>query len=125
MCHWHLSLIFQSAFTGEPSQSSRSSHRRCFVKKGVPKSITKFTGKHLCQCLFFNKVAGLIPATLLKKRLWYRCFPVNFVKFLKTRFLQNISGRLLLNRGIIPSAQEHTKCILFRGKTKLKKLTIK
>ena len=27
------------------------------------------------------------PATLLKKRLWHRCFPVNFVKFLRTPFL--------------------------------------
>ena len=36
------------------------------------------------------------PATLLKKRLWHRCFPVNFVKFLRTPFLQNTSGRLLL-----------------------------
>ena len=24
---------------------------------------------------------GLRPATLLKKRLWHRCFPVNFAKF--------------------------------------------
>ena len=37
------------------------------------------------------------PATLLKKRLWRRCFPVNFVKFLRTPFLQNTSGRLLLH----------------------------
>ena len=36
------------------------------------------------------------PATLLKKRLWHRCFPVNFVTFLRTPFLQNTSGRLLL-----------------------------
>ena len=36
------------------------------------------------------------PATLLKKRLWRRCFPVNFVKFLKTPFLQDTSERLLL-----------------------------
>ena len=56
-----------------------------------------FTGKHLCQSLFFNKVAGLRPATLLKKRLRHRCFPVNFVKFLRTSFLQNTSGRLLLS----------------------------
>ena len=26
------------------------------------------------------------PATLLKKRLWRRCFPVNFAKFLRTLF---------------------------------------
>ena len=31
-----------------------------------------------------NKVSGLRPKTLLKKRLWRRCFPVNFVKFLRT-----------------------------------------
>ena len=34
--------------------------------------------------------------TLLKKRLWHKCFPANFVKFLRTPFLQNTSGRLLL-----------------------------
>ena len=38
----------------------------------------------------------LRPAALLKKRLWERCFPVNFAKFLRTPFLQNTSGRLLL-----------------------------
>ena len=34
--------------------------------------------------------------TLLKNRLWHRCFSVNSVKFLKTPFLQNTSGRLFL-----------------------------
>ena len=32
------------------------------------------------------------PVTLLKKRLWQRCFPVNFAKFLRTPFLQNTLG---------------------------------
>ena len=36
-------------------------------------------------------------ATLLKKMLWHRCFPVNFAKFLRATFLQSTSGRLLLN----------------------------
>ena len=36
------------------------------------------------------------PATLLKRRLWHRCFLVNFVKFLTTPFSQNTSGRLFL-----------------------------
>ena len=67
-----------------------------FCKKGVLKSFAKFTGKHLCQSLFYNKVAGLRPTTLLKKRLWHRCFPVNFAKFLGKPFLKNTSGRLLL-----------------------------
>ena len=39
---------------------------------------------------------GLRPATLLKKRLRHRCFSVNFAKFLRTPFLQNTSGRVLL-----------------------------
>ena len=36
----------------------RSSHRRCSVRKGVVRNFPKFTGKHMCQSLFFNKVAG-------------------------------------------------------------------
>ena len=56
------------------------------MKKDVLKNFAKFTGKHLYQSFFFNKVAHLRPATLLKKRLWHRCFPVTFVKFLKTPF---------------------------------------
>ena len=39
------------------------------MKKGVLINFAKFTGKHLCQGLFFNKVVGLRPATLLKKTL--------------------------------------------------------
>ena len=31
----------------------------CSVKKGVLRNFAKFTGKHLCQSLFFNKVVGL------------------------------------------------------------------
>ena len=62
----------------------RSSYQRCSIKKGVLRNFAKFTGKHLCQSLFFNKVAGLRDATLVKKTLWHRCFPVNFVKFLRT-----------------------------------------
>ena len=63
----------------------------CSVRKGVLRYFTKFTGKNLCQSLFFTKVAGPRPATLLKKRLWHRCFPVNFAKFLRIPFLQNTS----------------------------------
>ena len=73
----------------------RSSRRMCSVKKGVLRNFAKFTGKHLCQSLFFNKVAGLGPATLLKKRLWHRWFPLNLAKSLRTPFLQNTSGLLL------------------------------
>ena len=64
------------------SQTFRNAHR----KTPVPES------------LFFIKLqaSDLRPATVLKKRLWRRCFPVNFKKFLRTPFSQNTSGRLLL-----------------------------
>ena len=41
-------------------------------------------------------IRGVLLKTLLKKRLWHRRFPLNFVKFLRTPFLQNTSRRLLL-----------------------------
>ena len=37
----------------------RSSCPEVFCKKGVLKYFAKFTGKHLCQSPFFDKVAGL------------------------------------------------------------------
>ena len=55
------------------------------MKKDVLRNFTIFTGEHLCQSFFFNKVAGLRPATLLK-RCSDRCFPLNFYKFLRTPF---------------------------------------
>ena len=75
----------------------------CSLKKCVLRNFIKFTWKYLCQSLFFNKVTGLRPTTLFKRRPWHRCFSVNFVKFLRTAFLQNIYGRLLLHRKIVHS----------------------
>ena len=40
------------------SVSYRSSHLRCSIIKGVFRNFAKFTGKRLCQSLFFNKVVG-------------------------------------------------------------------
>ena len=74
----------------------RSSRQKVFRKKGVFRNFAKFIGKHLCQSLFFNKAAGLRAATLLKKRLWRKCFPVNFEEFLRKPFLTELLQRLLL-----------------------------
>ena len=52
----------------------RSSHRGCSIRKGVLRKFAKFTEKHLCQSLFFNKVAGLRSATSLNMRHLHRCF---------------------------------------------------
>ena len=75
----------------------RSSRPEVFCKLGTLRNFTKFTGKHLCQGLFLNKVEGLRPTTLLKKSLWHRCFTVNFAKFLRTPFFTEHLRWLLLN----------------------------
>ena len=62
---------------------SRSSHQRCSIKKCVLRNFAKFTGKHLCQSLFFNKVAGLRPATLLKKETLALVFSCEFYEISK------------------------------------------
>ena len=51
----------------------RRSHRRCSIK-GVLKNFAEFTGKYLCQSLFFNKKLATLGPPLLKKRLWHKCF---------------------------------------------------
>ena len=79
-----------------PRKGSRSSHRSCSIRKGVLRNFAKFAWNDLCQGLFFDKVTGLRPATLFKKELWCRVFPVNFAKFLRTLFLQSTPERLLL-----------------------------
>ena len=68
LCSCRLMVEFSSHFFLHCYQF-RSSHRRCSVRKDVLRNFTKLTGKHLCHNLFFNEVAGLRPATLLKKRL--------------------------------------------------------
>ena len=58
--------------------------------------ISQNSQENTCARVFFNKVACLRPATLLKKGLWYRCFPVNFANFIRILFLQNTFGWLFL-----------------------------
>ena len=68
-----------------------------FCKNGDLRNFAKFTRKHLCQGLFFIKVTGLRPATLLKKSVWHWCFPVNCTKFLRTPFFIDHLRWLLLS----------------------------
>ena len=70
----------------------RSSCLEVYCKKGALKNFAKLTGKHVCQILCFIKVADLRPATLSKRRLRHRCFPVKFAKLLRISFLWNIFG---------------------------------
>ena len=89
--------FLESTEFGEIRATVRGSRPEVFCKKVVLGNFAKFTGKHLCQSLFFNKVADLRLATLLKKRLWQGCFPVNFAKFRRTPFLREHLRWLLLD----------------------------
>ena len=66
----------------------RSSHRRFSIRKKLFLEISQNPQENTCARDSF--------LTILKKRLWHRCFSVNFAIFLRTPFLQNTSGRLLL-----------------------------
>ena len=75
----------------------RSSRSQMFFKIDALKNFANFTGKHLCWSLFFNKVSFERSATLLKKRLQHRCFPVKFAKYLRASFFTEHLRWLLLN----------------------------
>ena len=53
-----------------------------FCKKGVRRNFAKFTGKHLCQSLFFNKVAGL-ACNFIKKEALAQVFSCEFCEISK------------------------------------------
>ena len=53
-----------------------------FHRKGVLRNFAKFTGKHLCHSLFFNKVAGL----LIKKETLAQVFFCKFGEISKNTF---------------------------------------
>ena len=69
--------------------------RTCSVKKVFLKISQNSQEKTCARVSFFNKVTGLKLATSLKKRLWHKCFPVNFAKFLTTYFIEHLWWMLL------------------------------
>ena len=68
--------------------------RSCSVKK-VFLEISPNSQENICARVSFW--INLQTATLLKKRLWHRCFPVNFAKFLRTPFVTELFLWLLLS----------------------------
>ena len=84
---------FETESESSDSQSLAEAVIRRYSLKKVFFKISRNSQENTCaRVSFFNKVAGLRPATLLKKRLWHRCFPVNFAKFLRNLFSQNTSS---------------------------------
>ena len=58
---------------------NRSSHQRCSIKKGVLRNFANFTGKNLCQSLFFNKGFN-------KKETLAQVFSCEFCEISETTF---------------------------------------
>ena len=105
------SSTFRSANSLVVEPFLESSLRRCSLRKSVLRNFTKFTGKQLCQSLFFNKVAGLRFATLLKKRLWHISGEISKNIFFTEHLWETASvsfdllSKQLLNLELIPSSQ--------------------
>ena len=68
---------------------------RCSVKKVFLEILQNSQGNVCARVSFSIKLQA--PITLLKKRLWHRCFPVNFAKFLRTTFFTEHLWWLLLH----------------------------
>ena len=76
-------------------QKARSSRPEVFCKKAVLRNFAKFTGKDLCQRLFFNKVSGLRLQLYLKRDL-AQVFSCEFCEiFKKTFFIEHLQWLLL------------------------------
>ena len=65
----------------------KSSHRKCSLEKKVFLEISQNSQENTCpRCLFFDKVAGLRPTTLLKKEALAQVFYFEFCEIIKNNF---------------------------------------
>ena len=69
---------------------------RCSVKK-VFLEISQHSQKNTCARVLFLIKLQTEACNFIKKRLWPRCFPVKFLKFLRTTFLTEHFWWLLLS----------------------------
>ena len=85
-----ISIRFNSVATKGTDIFNQKQPPEVFYKKRCSYKFRKIHRKTPVPESLFNKVAALRPATLLKKRLWHRYFPVNFVKSLKAGLYDEI-----------------------------------
>ena len=64
MLHKKIENCFMREYSERKLDYIRSSRPEVFCNEGVLSNFAKFTGKDLCQSLFFNKVAALRSTTL-------------------------------------------------------------
>ena len=79
----------------KPKATSISGCQRCYIKISVLTNFVKFTGKGLCQSLFFKKVA----CKFYKKETLAQVFSSEFCKIFKNSFFtehQRTTASILL-----------------------------
>ena len=69
-----------------------SSRPEVFLRKGVLKICSKFTGEHSCRSVISIK----LQSNFNEITLWHGCSPLNLLHIFRTPFSKNTSGRLLL-----------------------------
>ena len=73
----------------------RSSRPEVFLRKGVLKICSKFTGEHPCRSLISIKLLS----NFIEIALRHGCSPVSLLNIFRTPFPKNTSGWLLLKLG--------------------------
>ena len=98
--HFFWSLIFDFAFFCKLAETVA---RRCSVRKGVLRNFVKFTAKHLCQSLFFNKFTGQ-ACNFIKKETLAQVFSCEFSEISKNNFSYRTplaASQLVKNKSLV------------------------
>ena len=91
--------------------NNRKQSPRGVLQKGALRNFQNLQENTCARVSFFLKKLQTSAATLLKRRLWYRYFPVNFAKFLWTLFLTIYLPWLLLNNW------NYRHCLIYKNFT--------
>ena len=77
-------------------RSFKSSHQDVFLRKGVVKISSKFTGEHPCR----SAISIKLLCNFIEIALWHGCSALNLLHIFRTPFPRNTSGWLLLKFGL-------------------------
>ena len=89
-------ILSEIAFSGFKPAKTEAVFQRCSIKK-LFSEISQNSQENICARVSFL-IKLQTSATLLKRRLWRRCFPVNFAKFLRTTLFTEHLRWLLLQK---------------------------
>ena len=104
-CIKHFLQLFETQWI---STLYRSSHQRSSIKKVVLRNFTKFTGKQLCQSLFFD----------IKKEALAQVFSCEFCEIYKnTFFTEHLRANAFVSTSLYPPNFAKVSCTMARIRT--------